>query len=156
MAKNKKISVWKWRGILTDCPRAMRIGIFILLATASASLAFTQLGLVGLGMPGHYIAYGNIMLTVIALGGMFFGIPLGTLLGAIAGTMMSAHAMLQPLDNYEVMFTAPESTIPMFVVIAFLTSLFMALALRGNPTGIRRFVYLVIVCFVVSTIYSVA
>ena len=155
MAKEGKISVWKWRGILADAPRGIRWGLFALLAVAVASLAFTQLGLVGLGTPGQYVAYGNVLLAIVMLAGLLFGIPLGTLIGVVSGAMTSAHAILQPLDYFETSFISPVASIIFFALLGFLASLMLAIALRNNPSRIRRVIYIVIIALILSVLYSI-
>ena len=154
-AKKPKVSVFRWKGILGNSRPIVRKSMLLLIAVAIATLAFTQLGLTGLGVPGNFIAYGNVMLSAIVLAGLLFGIPWGTALGAFAGIMMAAHAAIQPLDYYEITFMASVPSIVMFTVVGFFGSLFLSLALRRNPGTVRRIVRIVIICLVIAFFYSV-
>ena len=152
--KADKPRIRKWRGLLAGAPRRVRLGAFALLAITVAALVFTQLGLVGLGPQGQYAAYGNVLLTVVALGGLLFGMPLGTLLGLIAGVMMFVHAQVQPLDYYEIMYVTPVTSIMLFTFIGLFASFMFALALRRNPSLARRIIYIIIISVILSLVYT--
>ena len=47
----KKTRILRWRGVLADSPRMLRIMVAIVLAVAGAALTFTQLGFVAIETP---------------------------------------------------------------------------------------------------------
>ena len=152
--KAAKPKVMRWRGLLEDTQRRVRIGIYALMVVAIVTLVFTQLGLVGLGAPGAYLAYGNVLLAIVALGGLLFGVWRGTLLGLIAGIVMSVHANVQPLDYFEVTFITPAPTIIGFTIVAFLMSLFISLVMRGKPSRLKGVIGIIVVCSAMSLLYT--
>lgn len=154
--KTDKPRILRWKGLLAGAARRVRIGVFALLAIGVAALVFAQLGVVGLGVLGSYTAYGNVLLTAVALGGLLFGIPLGTLLGLFAGVMMYVHSLVQPLDYFEITSVTPLTSVFLFLFLGFFISFLFAVALRRNPPLVRRIVYIVIICLTVSMLYSIA
>ncbi|HAM15851.1 MAG TPA: hypothetical protein DCP91_08355 [Eggerthellaceae bacterium] len=153
-SEKRKISVFKWRGLLAGEERRVRLMILVAIAIVTISLVFTQWGLVGLGLPGSYLAYGIALLAPVALSALLFGMPLGTLGGFIAGTALYVHSVVQPLDYYEVNFVTPMSSIVLFTITGLLISLLFAKALRGDRPVWRRRIYVVIVCLLVSGLFS--
>ena len=154
LRKASRPKIRKWRGLLAGKELRVRLLVFAFIVIVMASLSFVQLGFVGVGLPGNYNAYCITLLAPVALAALLFGMPLGTLGGLIAGCIMFAHAQLQPLDYYEINFITPLSSIALFTLFGFFLSFLFAVALRNNPTPVRRFVYTLIVCVVVSSLFT--
>ena len=151
----KKPSVLRWRGVMGESGAPFRRITWGVLAITSASLAFTQMGFAGIGLPGEYVAYAITMLPIVALGALLFGTLAGTALGLFAGVALHVHAIFMPLDYYEAMYVTPLTSIVMLTVAGFILGILFALALRRNPSHVRRFVHIAVVCVVVSWLYSV-
>ena len=134
--------------------RLMRVAAAILLAAACASLTFVQLGFAGIGPTDQYSAYIVVLLLPVALAALLLGTLVGTLMALFAGGVLYLHSMLMPLDSYELTFVTPLTSIVLFTFCGFLLGILFAFALRNNPTRLRRIIYIVIVCFIVSCLYS--
>ena len=152
--KKKKPSILRWHGVMGDSKTFIRMIALAMLAIACATVAFTQLGFAGIGLPGSYVGYAVILLQPVALGALLLGTLWGTVIGLFAGTVLLAHATVMPLDYYEATYITPLTSVVMFTVIGFMLGFLFALALRGNPSNMRRVIYIVIVCIVVSWLYS--
>ncbi|MBQ9041718.1 MAG: SpoIIE family protein phosphatase [Eggerthellaceae bacterium] len=154
--KKGKPSIIHWHGLLSGTGRRNRVMVFVILTIVTLALAFTQFGFVGLGPNGAFVAYGVVLLAPIAVAALLLGVWQGTFLGLVAGAVMFLHARFQPLDYFEVSFVTPSTAIILFTITAFFLSLLMAVALRNSPPTGRRIVYMAIVCFVVSGMFSTA
>ena len=144
----------RWNGLLRGHSSTLRFVIAAILAVISVSLAFMQLGLVGIGTPGEYSAYAIVMLIPVALEALFFGPLPAACMGLFAGGVLLAHARMMPLGYYELVFVTPFTSIVLLALSGLLLGLLFRLALRNNPGPVRRTIYIAIVCFVVSCIYS--
>ena len=150
-----KISLLRWKGTLGNLERNIRIMFGIELAVASATLTFTQLGFAGLGILGAgFDAYIVVLLLPIAIAALLLGTIWGATIGLFSGIVLLAHSVVMPLDYYELMFVTPVTSVVMFTVSGFLLGLLFALALRNNPSGVRRSIYIILVCGFVSSLYS--
>ena len=153
--KQSRTKIRKWHGMLADQDTKTRVMVFVVIVISMASLAFTQLGFVGVGMPGSYVAYCVTLLAPMALVSILLGFPLGSLAGVCAGTILFAHSLLQPLDYFETNFVNLASSIGLFTFMGIVMSCMFALALRNNPPTVRKLVYLLIVCVLASTLFTV-
>ena len=151
----KKTRILRWRGVLADSPRMLRIMVAIVLAVAGAALTFTQLGFVAIEMPSGSTGYVVVLLQVVALGALLLGTLPGTALGIVAGGVLFLHARVLPLDPYELSFITPLTSVIMFGVTGFLLGIMFAIALRNDPSRFKRVLYIVIVCVIVSVLYGV-
>ena len=154
MGKGKRGTIVRWGGIMAHTSRLTRIATFAILAVASVSLTFVQWGFIGIGEEGAYDAYAIGLLAPIALGALMLGILPGGLIGAIAGGALYVHAQVQPLDFYEMLYITPYSSIALFAITGLLLGWLFAIALRKDPPPWRRFIYIVIVCWIVSILFS--
>ena len=152
----KKIGVLRWRGVLADYGRWTRIVAVVLLAMASVSLTLVQLGFAGIGLPGEYVAYAVVVLQPVVLCAFLLGALPGFAMGLFAGGVLFLHALYMPLDFYEFTFVNPMTSIGLIGLTGFLSGVFFAIALRGNPPTRKRFIYIAIVCVVVSWMFSQA
>ena len=155
-AKTKeKTKILTWRGMLDTRNEQHRVVIAITLAVASAVFSFTQLGFANIEIPGGSSAYIVVLLQLVALGSLLLGTIAGAAMGVFAGGVLYAHACLLPLDHYELTFVTPESSIGLLGLSGFLLGILFAIALRNDPSQGKRIAYIVIVCFLVSSIYSI-
>ena len=70
--------------------------------------------------------------------------------------MLYVHAIVQPLDYYELVFVTPITSIVMFTICGFLLGLLFALALRNDPSAFKRGIRIFFICFFISVLYSVS
>ena len=155
MSKAKtKPKILRWKGVLAEGKGTVRIMVAIMLLVSSVALAFTQLGFVALGGTDEPIAYAIVLLLPVAFGALLLGTFWGTGIGLFTGLVLFAHASIMPLDYYELLFITPFSSIVMFAVAGLLSGLLFAFVLRNDPRGIKRVMYIVIVCTVISLLYS--
>ena len=154
MAK-QRAPILRWRGMLAQSSRLLRWMIAFVLAVAGVTLSFTQLGFADLVLPDGSTAYVVVVLEVVALGALLLGTLMGTFLGLVVGGALLIHARFLPLDHYELSFITPETSIFMLGLAGLSLGIFFAFALRNNPTQGRRAAYIVLVCIIVSWLYSI-
>lgn len=142
-------------GALAGFPLSVRLTAVVVLAVTCGSLVFTQLGFAGIGPVDEYVAYAVILLLPVALAALLLGTIAGTAMGLFAGAVLLLHANVLPLDNYELSYITPLTSIAMLGVIGFLLGFLFAFALRKNPPLFRSAVYIIIICFFVSFLYSI-
>jgi len=151
----KRVSKLRWRGVLCDSKPMLRRLIGLVLAVASAAFTFTQLGFIGIPMPNGPSVYITSMLIIVALSALLLGTVSSMAMGLFAGVVLYLHSLFMPLDHYELLFVNPLTSIVMLCVCGLLLGLFFAIALKNNPQGIRRIVYIAIACLIVSFLYSI-
>ena len=153
--KKGKPSIIHWRGLLCDFGRRQRVLTFIGIIIVIGSLCFTQLGFVGVGAQGSYVGYCITLLAPIALSGLLLGTMPCTLTGLLSGALLLAHSLLQPIDYYEMNFITPVSSILLFTIAGFFIGLFLAIALRKNPSLRRRIIYFALISVITSLMFTV-
>ena len=151
----KKTHALRWKGTMAGRPPLIRNVVAALIAIASASLTFVELGFVGLGLDGQFSAYIVVLLLPVALAALLLGTLWGTLVAFLAGTVLLVHAYTMPLDYYELTFVTPLTSIGLFTVCGFLLGVMFAFALRNDPKRPRRIIYIGIVCLIVSLLFSI-
>ena len=151
-----RVPIWSWKGILAGQLRSTRRLIAIFLAVLATSLTFVQFGFVGIGAEGDYSCYVMALLVPVALAALCFGRGWGFVMGLYAGVVLYVHSLIQPLDMFERYFISPLTSIVFYAVMGFLLNLLFSLALRHNPKGVRRYVYVAIICLTVSVIATYA
>lgn len=151
----KKTKAERRRGLLANRNRTERTIVAVTLAIFSVSLAFVQLGFAGLGFSGEYVAYAILMLLPVALAALLLGILSGFLIGLCSGAALFIHASVMPLDFYELTFVTPLTSIVMLGVAGLLLGALFSFALRHRPSKTRTVIYIIIVCVVVSWLYSI-
>ena len=153
-AQKSKPKILGWKGLVGDEPFWRRLLVCLAVLIIEASLTFTQLGFVGVGMPGSYIAYAIVLFAPLAVGSLLLGTLLGTLQACLAGVILCIHAAVQPLDYYEMSFINPGSTTVLFALTGFMFGITFAFALRKCLEKRRRFVYVAIICLIGSICFS--
>ena len=143
-----------WKGLLADKDLTLKRKVFAAFFVLSTAMTFTQLGFIGIGQEGDYLGYVLALLGPISAVSLLLGKGLGTLFGLAAGGVLFLHARLQPLDIYERYFVSVPNSFLLYAFAGFLLGLFYAIALRNNPQGKRKIIYLAIVCFLASVIVS--
>ncbi|MBE6470123.1 MAG: hypothetical protein E7000_00225 [Coriobacteriaceae bacterium] len=159
MAAQKGITrAFQWRGLMAESPRLLRVMLFVASFLVCGSLMFCQLGFAGITLPAAFgareSAYIVVLLLPVAVGSLMLGVLSGATLGLIAGAIMYIHAVWLPLDYYELVYVTPVTSIVMFTVMGFLLAVLFAFALGGNPPTPRRVVSIILICLVVSWLYS--
>ncbi len=145
-----------WKGLFHNETRTFKRQIFLGLLLLEATMTFTQLGFIGVGGNGEYLCYVMALLAPIAATALLLGKGAGALQGILAGAVLYAHAQFQPLDLIDRYFTSVLNSFVLYCCAGFLFGLFFAIALRNNPTGIRRKVYAALVCFQVTLFATLA
>ena len=154
-AKNR---IRDWKGLLGGYSRKERALVFLFLFVASASIIFMQFGFIGIGFGANREFSTHLLglLIPIAVSALLLGKGWAALEGLLCGLVLLVHAVVQPLDIYERYFVGPFNSIVMYAVAGFLMGLLFAVALRNNPRGVRRSLYLTLVCAIVAVYASLA
>ena len=142
-------------GVLRGCKRITKGITALVLAVACAAFAFTQLGFVGLGWNGEYSAYLVAELVPVAVAALLLGPLVGLCMGAFAGAMLLVHATFMPLNFYELTFVTPLTSVVMLGVTGWILGCLFKFALRNDPSLLRGSIYIVIICVIVSWLYSI-
>ena len=142
-------------GVLRGCKRITKGITALVLAIACAAFAFTQLGFVGLGWNGEYSAYLVAELVPVAVAALLLGPLVGLCMGAFAGAMLLVHATFMPLNFYELTFVTPLTSVVMLGVTGWILGCLFKFALRNDPSLLRGSIYIVIICVIVSWLYSI-
>jgi len=149
-----KLPVFRSRGVMRDATRVERLVTAAVLALMSAALTFTQLGFAAVPLPGGEMTYAVVLLLPIAVGALLLGTLNGTCIGLFAGAVLCWHASAMPLDYYELTFVTPLTSVIMLPVCGFLLGFLFAFVLRHDPGPVKRAIYIIIVCTIVSFLYS--
>ena len=147
--------ILRWRGVLGESPRKLRVMVAVILTVAGTAMTFTQLGFVSVSLSSENVGYLVVLLQVAALAALLLGTVAATAIGLATGTVLFVHALVMPLDQYELLFLATPVTIILFGLSGLVLGLLFALALRKDPPRIRRIVYIAIVSFVATTFYTI-
>lgn len=151
-----RFNVFLWGGISQGADRKTRISMFIGLFIVLSAMTFVQFGFVGVGFDQDYSCYVLALLGPIAVASLVLGAGWGALEGVLAGAVLFAHAQRQPLDIIEKYFINPISSIVLYGLAGLALGLLFAIALRNNPKGIRRLIYIAIPCALVAILTTVA
>ena len=151
----QKKRIFTWRGVLAPSDRWLRWMVAVILVVVGVTLTYTQLGFVDLVLPDGRVGYVVVLLQVVALGALLLGTLGGITLGVVIGAVLYVHSQVLPLDHYELTFVTPLTSIVMFGVCGALLGILFAFVLRNNPSQVKRVIYISIVCFVVSVLYSI-
>ena len=145
----------RWSGLLRyDDPLFNRITAIVMLIVL-ASLTYMQLGFIGIGTNGVYIAYIMTPLAFVAAASLLYGTKRGTLFGLAAGLILFSHSRFQPLDVYERFLVGPFNSILLLTFCGFLTGVFFRIALKNHPQGWRKWLYIAIACFLIALIETI-
>ncbi len=151
-----RFNVFMWGGLMQGESRKLRASVALGLLIVLAAMTFVQFGFVGVGFDQDYSCYVLALLGPIAVASLTLGAGWGTLEGALAGAVLFAHAQRQPLDIIEKYFVNPMTSIVMYGVAGLMLGLLFAVALRNNPNGARRWIYIAIPCILVAILATVA
>ena len=154
--KKRKRRIRDWKGLLAEEKRKTKLITFLLILLASTSMTFMQFGFINVGSAGNSLTHVLALLGPIALSALFLGRGWATLEGLTCGAVLFAHARLQPLDLYELYFVGPCNSFLLYTAAGLTLGIAFSIALRNNPKGIRRAVYLAIVSLFVAAFTSVA
>ena len=153
--KREKKPILRWRGLLAEHSRRIRLMVLGVLFVASASLTLCQLGFIALPLFGGTSVYAMVLLLPVIVAALLLGPLNSMLLGFLAGVVLCIHAQVMPLDFYEFAFINEVSSFVMLSISGLLAGIMFAFALRNNPPFKRRAIYCTIVCFVTSWLYSI-
>ncbi len=131
-----------------------RVVSLVFVATAIVAMSFCQLGFWPIGIIDEKPVYLMLMLGPLVMGALMFGPLTGALLGLFAGAVLLSHAMLFPLDFYEVYFMTPLNTFVLITVVGALSGWLFGLVLRREPTGAARACRILAISLVVSFLTS--
>ncbi|MEE1159208.1 MAG: HAMP domain-containing protein, partial [Atopobiaceae bacterium] len=145
-----------WKGALHDEPRLVKIQMFVMFLVLAVSLTFIQFGFIGIGTDGQYVGYAMGLLLPISATAFLLGKGAGALQGVLSGAMLLFHATFQPLNLVERYFVSWLNSIVLFSFAGFIIGLFLAVALRNNPTGRRRTAYIAVASLLASLVVTVA
>ena len=154
--KARKRRIRDWKGLMAHERLRTKLIVFIALAMMSASATFVQFGFVGLDLDDKTYGYALTLLAPLAASALLLGKGWAFLEGGLIGSILYAHANFQPLDLYEKFFVGPVTSIVLYSVGGFILGLLFAVALHNNPRGIRRGIYVGIVCFVCAHLATIA
>ncbi len=161
--KRERLPLLRWRGLLAEFPRKQRLITQAFLVLVSVALIFSQLGFHA--VYPHYLLFsssdGNFfylvsMLVPVLLGGMLFGPFSGLLTGALSGAALSVHSLTQPLSYIELVALSHWDYVFILGFIGLLSGILFALALRRNPQGGKRVFRIILVCGILSFLFTVA
>ncbi len=137
-----------WKGLIHGETRKTKVQTFVALFLVASAMTFTQLGFIGVGSEGKYVCYVMGLLVPVAATALLLGKGAGALQGFLCGIVLLAHAMVQPLNPVERYFVTGANSFVLYSFAGFFLGICFAVALRGNPKGARRIVYLGIGCAV--------
>ncbi|MBR3314537.1 MAG: SpoIIE family protein phosphatase [Atopobiaceae bacterium] len=144
-----------WRGLLADESRQTRVGIAAVIVLVSASMTFMQFGFIGVGTNGDYLTYVLGLLGPISIAALLLGRGWGTLCGLLCGMVLLVHAYLQPLDLYERYFVSPLNSVALYATTGLALGLLFSIVLRNDPRGVKRVIYMGVVCLFVAYLASI-
>ena len=150
----KKTGVFAWKGVLAGANRTLRIVLIVAIATACVSLVSTRLALITLAMPNGDVAHIDTFLLPVILGALLLGTVWGTLFGLITGVALFVHAVLLPLDYFELAFVTPITSIVLTSIFGFGMGIMLAALLRSGPGTARRIIYIIITSLVGAVVFN--
>ena len=144
-------SLLRWKGIMGDATRGVRVTSIVFLAVMACSMVATQTNYLTIGST-HVIA----ALAPITAGALLFGVLPGMIIGAIAGLAEMLHATLLPLDAYEAYFAAPTNSVLLFALLGVVMGVLFAIAdRRRNERGdLQGLLVLAAACLIGSVLFT--
>ncbi len=152
--EERRQSILRWRGLLYGERLRTRIVVLLTLILVSVSMTFVQLGFLGVGTTGDFTGYILMLLVPLSACALLLGKEWAAVEGALSGAMLLLHARLQPLDLIERYFITLATSVVLYALTGLLLGLLFAVALRKDPRGPRRYVYVGLICLVVSALVS--
>ncbi|MBQ9006543.1 MAG: SpoIIE family protein phosphatase [Atopobiaceae bacterium] len=152
-AKRRKEKKPRYRGVLAQTDNRSRWMVLAVIMLLCVTTIFTQLGIVSLALPNGFMVYGISALAPIAVTAILLGRREAFFVGLVSGVALYLHSRIMPLDIYELKYVSVY-TIFVFALTGSLLGWMFGFALRNNPTGIRRVVYIGIACVVASVFFT--
>lgn len=146
--------VLRWRGMFVDATMLLRCVTAAMLALTSVTFIVTQWGYLGVQLANGTVTYLLCMLAPIALAALLLGTLPGAAVGFLSGAVLYFHALVIPLDYYELTRVTPITSVVAMTAFGFILGILFALVLRRHSKGRLRVVLLLLVCFVASGLFS--
>ena len=152
--KADSIGIMKWHGVLEHANRTLRVVLAVVFFIACFALISTRLGFIEVALPDGEVAHIALFFLPVALGALLLGPIAGFSLGLFSGVVLYVHALLLPLDYFELVFVTPATSVMLTTVAGFGIGVLFAAFLRSNPPRPKRFALIILACIVVSVLYS--
>ena len=144
----------RYKGSLDGVDDRVRWALLVITAIMCFSTAFTQLGFADFGFFGGSSVHVVLMLVPIASTAILLGTREATFIGFVAGVALFWHAQVMPLDVYELKYVSVFSSVILMTITGAFMGNLLRRALRNNPQGVRRYVYIGLVCLATSLFFS--
>lgn len=133
--------------------RKTKVGVFLALLLVSCSMVFLQLGFTDFGS-GAEGAHEMLSLVPVVVTAFLLGPSWGLLQGALTGTALSVHSVLQPLDWMEYAFLNPlTATVPL-ALAGFGFGLAFSRLERSEHAGRRNILLIALSCAVGTLLFD--
>ena len=153
LQKKRKEKKPRFKGVLALAENRSRWMLFVTIQLLCVTTVFTQLGITSFSFPNGLKVYAVTALLLIAITAILLGTREAFFAGLITGLALYFHSRLMPLDIYELKYVSAYSIL-VFAITGSLLGSFFSLALRNNPTGVRRIIYLGIACLAASVLFT--
>lgn len=142
--------------MLDGAQKTVRRTVAGVLALMCVTLIFTQRGFVGVSFSDGDSVYLLTMLVPVALSSLLLGILPGLAMGLFSGIALLLHALLMPLDYFELTYVlqAPVFTIVGTALFAVVAGQSFCLVTKRGFVGWRRASFLALACLVASLVFS--
>lgn len=145
-----------WKGLMARAGRLRRCVAVAFMIIALLFLSILQFGFVGIGAFGTYESYVVVLLVPTVASSLLLGVILGTALGAVAGVIVLVHAIMLPLDYYEMLFLTPLTSLLLFTGVSLLSGILFAVIMPRVSSRVFRLLAIVLISFGVSWAWSFA
>lgn len=143
-------------GRMEELPLYSRVCALFFVIASIVSMSFCQLGFWPVGEINECPIYLILLLAPVIMGAFAFGPATGALIGLLAGMVVFGHGVLLPLDYIEALFFGTLlNTVVLFALVALIAGLLFDLALKRDPQGGKRVVFVIAVSVAVSFLASV-
>lgn len=150
----QKRGVLHWRGMLAEGSVVLRGVVAVVVALACALVVVTQWGYIGVHLADGGMAYLMFTLVPVALAALLLGVWAGAAAGLFLGSVLYFHALVVPLDYYELVYVTPVTSIVATTAFGFAMGMLFSVALRGRSTGWRRALRVPLACLAASGVFS--
>ena len=118
----------RWRGLLVNELAEVQRAVMLVLCVLAATIPPGSLGI-------YPAAETHILISLIpvALAALLFGKERGCIIGALAGLAEMLHAIFQPYDYYEKLFSSPINSIVLFALFGLIMGMLFACIFKHNP-----------------------
>jgi len=152
--KPKRLMVDRFWGRAATIAVHSRAVMLVLALSAILSMSFVQLGFWSIGEIADKPVYLMLILGPLIMGALIFGPFLGAVLGLFTGAVLFAHALLFPLDFYEVYFMTPLNTFVLFTIVGALAGWLFKRTLRSSSNTGAHLVQIAVICLAMSFVAS--